>query len=78
MAILPALSQATALLTRLRDDRAGNTPIMIAAAVTPLLGMVGGRFDTRRSYLSQSRLPQACDPGVVAARKTLGDFRLLK
>ena len=72
MPIVPALSRATALLTRLRQDCAGNTLAMIAAAVFPLLGMVGGGIDMGRSYLSQSRLQQACDSGVLAARKKLG------
>ena len=53
-------------------DRAGNTLAMIAAALIPLLAMVGGGIDMGRSYLSQSRLQQACDSGVLAARKKLG------
>ena len=53
-------------------DRAGNTLAMIAAALVPLLAMVGGGIDMGRSYLSQSRLQQACDSGVLAARKKLG------
>lgn len=53
-------------------DRAGNTLAMIAAALFPLLAMVGGGIDMGRSYLSQSRLQQACDSGVLAARKKLG------
>jgi hypothetical protein len=60
------------LLFRLARDRAGNTLAMIAAAVVPILAMVGGGIDMGRSYLSQSRLQQACDAGVLAARKTLG------
>ena len=53
-------------------DRAGNTLAMIAAALFPLLAMVGGGIDMGRSYLSQSRLQLACDSGVLAARKKLG------
>ena len=56
----------------LLQDRAGNTLAMIAAALFPLLAMVGGGIDMGRSYLSQSRLQQACDSGVLAARKKLG------
>ena len=53
-------------------DRAGNTLAMIAAALFPLLALLGGGIDMGRSYLSQSRLQQACDAGVLAARKRLG------
>lgn len=61
-----------ALLGGLARDRAGNTLAMIAAALVPLLAMVGGGIDMGRSYLSQTRLQQACDAGVLAARKKLG------
>ena len=57
---------------RLLRDRAGNTLIMIAAALIPMLAMLGGGIDMGRSYLSQSRIQQACDAGVLAARKKLG------
>lgn len=57
---------------RLGRDRSGNTLAIIAAAIAPILAMVGGGIDMGRSYLSQSRLQQACDAGVLAARKRLG------
>lgn len=57
---------------RLASDRAGNTLMMIAAALVPIMAMVGGAVDMGRSYLSQSRLQSACDAGVLAARKALG------
>ena len=60
------------LLARLLKDSSGNTLAMIAAALVPLLAMVGGGIDMGRSYLSQTRLQQACDAGVLAARKKLG------
>ena len=69
---LPAKSAKPGLLKRLLHDRAGNTLAMIAAALFPLLAMAGGGIDMGRSYLSQSRLQQACDAGVLAARKKLG------
>ena len=55
----------------LRDQR-GNVLPMIAAAVFPLLAMLGGAIDMGRSYLAESRLQQACDAGVLAARKRMG------
>jgi Flp pilus assembly protein TadG len=57
---------------RLARDTAGNTLVIIAAALIPLLAMVGGGVDVSRGYLAQSRLQQACDAGVLAARKRLG------
>ena len=60
------------LLARLLRDRAGNTLALAAAALFPLLGLIGGGVDIGRGYLSQSRLQQACDSGVLAARKRLG------
>ncbi|MFV0645707.1 MAG: pilus assembly protein TadG-related protein [Sphingomonadaceae bacterium] len=53
-------------------DQSGNTLAIIAAALLPLLAMVGGSIDMGRSYLAQSRLQQACDAGVLAARKRMG------
>lgn len=66
------LRQATARLCALTHNRRGNTFLIFAAAVTPLLALVGGGIDMGRSYLSETRLQQACDAGVLAARKSLG------
>ena len=72
MADRAAISSLGGLLARLLRDRAGNTLAMIAAGLVPMLAMVGGGIDMGRSYLSQSRIQQACDAGVLAARKKLG------
>lgn len=68
------LNAARGFLARLGRDRAGNTLAMIAASLTPLLAIIGGGIDMGRSYLSESRLQQACDAGVLAARKKLGAY----
>ena len=68
----PAEAQLAGFLPRLLRDRAGNTMALVAAALFPLLGLLGGGIDIGRGYLSQSRLQQACDSGVLAARKRLG------
>lgn len=60
------------LLRRLARDRSGNVIAMIAASLFPLLALLGGGIDMGRGYLAQSRLQQACDAGVLAARKRLG------
>ncbi|WP_209347671.1 TadE/TadG family type IV pilus assembly protein [Pontixanthobacter sp. CEM42] len=65
-------SDAAYFLHRLAKDRSGNTLALIAAAIVPLLGMVGSGIDMGRAYLASSRLQAACDAGVLAARKKLG------
>ena len=57
------------LFARLARDAAGNTLAIVAASIAPILAMVGGGVDMGRSYLAESRLQQACDAGVLAARK---------
>jgi len=59
-------------LRRVLRDRGGNTFIIVTAALMPLLAMVGGAVDIGRSYVTETRLQQACDAGVLAARKQLG------
>ncbi len=72
MADQAAISKICRLPAQLLRDRAGNTLVMIAAGLIPMLAMLGGGIDMGRSYLSQSRIQQACDAGVLAARKKLG------
>ena len=63
---------ARRFLAALARDRKGNTLAIIAASIAPIMAMVGGGVDMGRSYLAQARLQQACDAGVLAARKRLG------
>jgi Putative Flp pilus-assembly TadE/G-like len=65
------------LLGRLARDRKGNTMALIAASTAPLLALIGGGIDMSRGYLAQTRLQQACDAGVLAARKKLGSAVVL-
>ena len=73
MAFLRKLSSAggRGFLTRLRQDKAGNVFAMTAAAVVPMLGVVGGAIDASRMYLVRSRLQAACDSAVLAGRKAM-------
>jgi hypothetical protein len=59
-------------LASLARDTAGNTLMLVAAALLPLIAMIGGGIDIGRAYLAESRLQQACDSGTLAARKRLG------
>lgn len=58
-------------LARLSSDTAGNVFAMTAAAVVPMIGVVGGAVDASRLYLTRTRLQAACDAGVLAIRKAM-------
>lgn len=59
-------------LSRLRADEAGNTLALAAAALLPLIGLVGGGVDMSRMYIVKTRLQHACDAGALAGRKAMG------
>jgi Flp pilus assembly protein TadG len=59
------------IMGRLRRDQAGNTLAMTAAALFPLLGIIGGAIDMSRTYAVKSKLQSACDAGVLAGLKTV-------
>lgn len=58
-------------LQRLRKDAAGNTLAMAAAALFPIVGLIGGGVDIGRAYMAQARLQQACDAAVLAGRRNM-------
>ncbi|MAY77648.1 MAG: hypothetical protein CL802_08650 [Citromicrobium sp.] len=60
-------------LTRLRRNIAGNTVAIVAAALVPLVALIGSGVDMSRAYMVESRLQQACDAGVLAGRKEMGN-----
>lgn len=55
-----------------RDER-GNIMPMAAIAMIAMAGMVGGGVDMSRGYMVQNRLQNACDAGVLAGRRAIGD-----
>jgi Flp pilus assembly protein TadG len=59
-------------LGRLARDVRGNTIALMAAAMMPLAGLIGGGVDMSRIYLTKTRLQQACDAGALAGRKAMG------
>lgn len=63
---------AGTFLARLLKDTRANTLAIGAAAVIPLIGVVGGGVDASRLYLAKARLQQACDSATLAARRQLG------
>ncbi|MEM7700524.1 MAG: vWA domain-containing protein [Pseudomonadota bacterium] len=57
----------------LLSDASANTLAIGAAAMVPLVAMVGGGIDASRFYMAQSRLQAACDAGALAARRAMDD-----
>ncbi|TCP67823.1 TadE/TadG family type IV pilus assembly protein [Sphingomonas sp. PP-CE-1G-424] len=70
------LQRPTTFLGRLRKDVAGNTLIIVAFAMMPLIAMVGSGLDMARAYVARDRLQQACDAGSLAARRLLSGTTL--
>ena len=57
---------------RLWRDKRGNAFMLTAAALVPVVGIVGSAVDIGRAYMTQLRLQQACDAGVLAGRRAMG------
>jgi Flp pilus assembly protein TadG len=64
--------RSSGFIRRLAENQTGNVLGIVAAAMIPLAGMIGGGLDISRGYLSKTRLQQACDAGVLAGRKLMG------
>jgi Flp pilus assembly protein TadG len=54
----------------LRDQR-GNVMFLTAAAILPVIGLLGSGIDIGRAYMAELRLQQACDAGVLAGRRAM-------
>lgn len=64
-------ARARGLLSRLRQDTAGNAMILTAAAIIPIAGLIGGGVDVARVYAVKTRLQHACDAGALATRRAM-------
>lgn len=62
------------VLTRLRKDASGNVLAITAAAVLPLVGIIGSGVDMSRAYRAKARLQAACDAGALAGRRAMTDL----
>lgn len=62
---------AATFLGQLRRDVRGNTMAIMAAALIPMIAMVGSGVDMTRAYMAQNRMSQACDAGSLAGRRLL-------
>jgi Flp pilus assembly protein TadG len=72
---MPLVKKGAALLAtfmgRLRGDVRGNTLVIVAAALIPMLLLAGSSIDISRFYMVKVRLQQACDAGALASRKAM-------
>jgi Flp pilus assembly protein TadG len=59
-------------LSRFARDVRGNTLAIMAIALIPLAGLMGGGIDISRMYITKTRLQHACDAGALAGRKAMG------
>lgn len=55
----------------LAKDPTANVIVISAAALVPLVAMVGGAVDASRYYMTSTRLQAACDAGALAARRAM-------
>ncbi len=60
------------VLSRLLKSQTGNVLPILAAAIIPLAGLIGGGADVARIYMAKTRLQQACDAGSLVGRKIMG------
>lgn len=65
----------TGLLGSLLRDARANTMAIMAAALIPLAGLIGGGLDISRLYMTKSRIQHACDAAALAGRKEMGGGR---
>ncbi|MEL7189053.1 MAG: pilus assembly protein TadG-related protein [Pseudomonadota bacterium] len=65
-------------LKNLLSNDSGNVLYMTAISMIPLFAMIGSGVDIGRSYMAQNRLQNACDAGVLAARKTQSNNNILQ
>ena len=65
------IKRALFILMRLYHNQAGNTLAIVAAAVIPLAGLIGGGVDMSRAYMVRARMQQACDASALAGRRAM-------
>ena len=66
------IARPRGFMSALARDVRGNTLAIMAAALIPLAGLVGGGIDISRMYITKTRLQHACDAGALAGRKAMG------
>ncbi len=64
-------NETRGVLGRLLTDQSGNVVAIMAAALIPLVGIIGGGVDMSRAYMTKARLQAACDAGALAGRRSM-------
>jgi hypothetical protein len=59
-------------LSRLRHDQSGNVIAILAVAIIPAIGIVGGAVDMSRIFIVRTSLQAACDAGSLMGRRVMG------
>lgn len=62
---------AAKMLRRMARDEGGNVIVLMAAALLPIIGLIGSGLDLTRSYLVKSKLQTACDAASLATRRNM-------
>ena len=57
--------------SRLRSDESGNVLILTAAALLPMLALIGSAVDISMAYMGRGKLQNACDSAVLAGRQAM-------
>jgi Flp pilus assembly protein TadG len=71
-----ALLVSSRPFVRLAVDGRGNAMPIMAAALIPLLGMIGSGLDISRVHLVKSKMQTACDASALAARRAMATATL--
>ncbi len=58
-------------MRKLARDKTANALVISAAALVPIMAMVGGGVDASRYYMAAARMQAACDAGALAARRAM-------
>lgn len=58
-------------LAQLRADARGNVLPIVAAAIIPIICLIGSGVDLARAYAAQARLQVACDAASLAGRRAM-------
>lgn len=69
--LLRARALVRTLLARLGRDTRANVMVLAAAALVPLVIVIGSAIDISRYHMAETRLQNACDSGALAARKMM-------
>lgn len=68
---MPILGYLLKRSAAFKSDVRGNTLMLFAFSLLPLMGMIGGALDMSRAYLVKSRLQNACDAAVLGGRRAM-------